>query len=305
MITAAICTLGQFPAQADAASSQPALEVTITFDDLPTHGPLPAGMTRADVAKSIADVLKAAKAPPMYGMLNAIAIKQDPSSAAALKVWRESGNLLASHTYSHPGASKVDLTAFEADIAANEPFLKEYMAGADWHYLRLPFLDGGNTPEKRAGLAAYMAKEGYRLADVSIAFNDYEYNPAYVRCLAKNDQAGLAWLKAHYLDAAQKAIDFSRQASAKTFGRDIKYVYLLHFGAFDAAMFPAFVDLLKANRFKLVSLPEAQSDPAYKEYQTISTDWGGTLMSRAMAAKNTWVAAPPNDTSDTLSKMCP
>lgn len=287
------------------AASAPPAEVAITFDDLPVNGPLPPGLTRADVAKQFAEVLTAHKAPPVYGMLNAIALKWDPASAAALKVWRDAGNLLANHTYSHLGASKADLAAFEADVAANEPFLKEYMAGKDWHYLRLPFLDGGNTPEKRAAVAAYMDETGYRLADVTIAFNDYEYNPAYARCMAKNDAAGLAWLKAHYLAAAADAIDYSQRAAKNTFGRDIKHVYLLHFGAFEAQMLPAVLNLLENRHFTLVTLDEAQSDPVYKEYAKIATDWGGTLLTRAMAAKNTWVAAPANDTSATLTNMCP
>ena len=44
-----------------------AQEVALTFDDLPAHGPLPPGMTRLEVAKSIIATLKAANAPQVYG----------------------------------------------------------------------------------------------------------------------------------------------------------------------------------------------------------------------------------------------
>lgn len=290
---------------ASAGAAQPVSEVAITFDDLPVHGPMPAGVTPDMVAKSIVDTLKAAKAPPVYGMLNANAMKWTPSAEAALKIWRDGGNLLGNHTFSHPGLSKLTLEAYEADIEANEPVLKTYMGTADWHYLRLPFLDGGDTPEKRAGLVAYMEKTGYRLADISIGFNDYEYNPAYARCLAKNDQASIDWMKAKYLKAASDAIDFSRKGAQNTFGRDIKHVYLLHIGAFDALMFPEFLKLLKAKGFRLVTLPEAESDPVYKDYATAATGVSGLLLNRAMAAKNSWVPAPPNDTSATLATLCP
>ena len=48
-----------------------AQEVALTFDDLPAHGPLPPGVTRLDVAKSIISTLKAANAPQVYGFINA------------------------------------------------------------------------------------------------------------------------------------------------------------------------------------------------------------------------------------------
>src|ERR1051326_1828203 len=34
-------------------SASPSAEVALTFDDLPSHGPLPQGLNRADIAKSI------------------------------------------------------------------------------------------------------------------------------------------------------------------------------------------------------------------------------------------------------------
>jgi hypothetical protein len=57
-------------------------EVALTFDDLPVHGPLPAGMTRLDIANSVIRALQAAHAPPSYGFVNARGLAQEPA------VWR-------------------------------------------------------------------------------------------------------------------------------------------------------------------------------------------------------------------------
>ena len=43
------------------ASHAAGQEVAITFDDLPSHGPLPNGTTRADVARSILAALRGVK----------------------------------------------------------------------------------------------------------------------------------------------------------------------------------------------------------------------------------------------------
>ena len=78
-----------------------AQEVALTFDDLPAHGPLPPGMTRLDVAKSIIATLKAANAPQVYGFINAVKLEQVPEDRAVLEEWRAAGYLLGNHTWSH------------------------------------------------------------------------------------------------------------------------------------------------------------------------------------------------------------
>ena len=75
--------------------------VALTFDDLPDHGPLPPGMSRIDVAKSIIGTLKAHQAPPVYGFINARQLETNPADAAVLRLWREAGFPLGNHTFSH------------------------------------------------------------------------------------------------------------------------------------------------------------------------------------------------------------
>jgi hypothetical protein len=41
------------------------------------------------------------------------------------------------------------LAKFEADSSRNEPLLREWMKGEDWHWFRFPFLAEGDTPEKK------------------------------------------------------------------------------------------------------------------------------------------------------------
>ena len=120
-----------------------AQEVALTFDDLPAHGPLPPGMTRLDVAKSIIATLKAANAPQVYGFINAVKLEQVPEDRAVLEEWRAAGYLLGNHTWSHMSLTDNTVEAFEKDIAANEPALRSLMGKEDWHWFRYPFSVGG------------------------------------------------------------------------------------------------------------------------------------------------------------------
>ncbi len=263
-----------------------AQEVALTFDDLPSHGPLPPGMTRLDVAKSIIATLKAAKAPQVYGFINAVKLEQVPEDMAVLKEWRSAGYMLGNHTYSHMSLNDNTVEAFEKDIARNEPVLQSLMGHEDWHWFRYPFLWEGDTLEKRNEVRAYLKDHGYRVAQVTLDFEDYAWNEPYARCVAKNDQKSIEWLKSSYLNTAQQYIDLDQKMSQMVFGRDVKHVMLLHLGAFDAVMLPQLLDLLKQKGFKLVTLEEAESDPAYQSNPDLPLKYGGSLLDQMMEAKH-------------------
>ena len=268
------------------AAAVPFAEVALTFDDLPSHGPLPQGLTRGDIAKSIIGALQAAHAPPIYGFVNAKRIDEDPSSEQVLQLWRDAGFPLASHTFSHIGANTNSAEAFEKDLLADEPVLKKFMGDQDWHWLRFPYLQEGDTVEKHRALEALLKEHGYRVAEVTMSFGDYGYNEPYARCLAKNDQQGIEFLKKSYLDGAADSLALGQKLSEMVYGRDIKHIMLLHIGGFETVMLPKLLDLLKEKNFKLITLQEAEGDPAYAKDADLDANWGGTFLDQMMRVKH-------------------
>jgi peptidoglycan-N-acetylglucosamine deacetylase len=61
---------------------------------------------------------------------------------------------------------------------------------------------------------------------------------------------------------------------------------LLHLGGFDAVMLPQLLDLLKQKGFKLVTLDEAESDPAYQSNPNAGLKYGGTLLEQMIEAQH-------------------
>src|SRR3712207_2374363 len=62
-------------------------QLAITMDDLPVHGTLPPGETRASVAERILAAFRAAGVPEVYGFLNAAHLEREPETAAVLSAW--------------------------------------------------------------------------------------------------------------------------------------------------------------------------------------------------------------------------
>ena len=281
--------------------------VALTFDDLPAHGPLPPGMTRVDVAKSIVAALQAKKAPPIYGFINARQLESNPADIDVLRTWMAAGFPLGNHAYSHMDLHANTAAAFEADVLANEATLRSLMGDRNWHWFRYPYLREGDTSEKYKSVREMLARHGYRTAQVTLDFSDYAYNSPYVRCLAKNDQDGLAWLKQSYLDRAAASLTRGQENARAIFGRDISHVMLLHIGSFETVMLPRLLDLLEERGFVLTTLEEAQTDKAYDAVPARESNWSGTLLNQLRprpSAPPPTEKPPADDVFAKLSALC-
>jgi peptidoglycan/xylan/chitin deacetylase (PgdA/CDA1 family) len=243
-----------------------AQEIAFTWDDLPSHGPLPAGTTRVEIGDRIIAAWKAAKLPPAYGFVNGVRTGDEPDSTAMLDRWRAAGLPLGNHAWSHMNLATHSAAEFAQDVIQGEGVVAERMKGQDWHWFRYPYLSEGETPEKAAAVRTLLADRGYRIAGVTMSFGDYLWNAPYARCVAKKDDKAIAWLAKSYLEAADESITYGRTMFKSLLGRDIPYVLLMHVGAFDTVMLPRLIDLYKSRGFSFVTLERAQRDPWYKGY---------------------------------------
>jgi peptidoglycan/xylan/chitin deacetylase (PgdA/CDA1 family) len=190
------------------------------------------------------------------------------------------------------------LDEFEADVTHNEPLLEQLITGkgqADnggevrknaWHWFRFPFLAEGDTPEKNAGIRAFLAQRGYKVAAVTMSFGDYMWNDPYARCKTKGDEKAIALLADSYLAAADDSISYSRALSHTLYGRDIPYVLLMHIGAFDADMLPRLLDLYRSKGVQFVTLEEAESDQFYRLDTDLHQPPAATTLEGAMAERH-------------------
>jgi peptidoglycan/xylan/chitin deacetylase (PgdA/CDA1 family) len=267
-----------------------AQKLAITIDDLPQNGALPPGVTRVDITRDTLAVLKKRHVPPVYGFINAKKLEGSVDGAEALKLWA-AAEPFGNHTYTHIDLEANTAEAFERDMEQNEPTL-ELLAkpglgksGNDWHWLRYPYLHEGDTVEKRRAVREYLTKHGYKIAQVTLDWEDYMWNSAYARCAAKNDKKSIEWLRTSYLTTASDFLDLGREQAKLIYGHEINYVLLMHLGAFSSTIMPDALDLLKKKGFKLVTLEEAESDPIYQGDPDIGLHDAGTLLDQMMQLK--------------------
>ena len=278
-------------------------EMAITFDDLPAHGSMPAGVTRLEIAQSILATLKRERMPPTYGFVNGKRVEEHASTLEVLSAWRAAGQPLANHTWAHRDIKDESLVEFEADVAKNEPLLVRLMGNEDWHWFRYPYLREGETVEKRRAARQWLFAQRYRIAEVSMDFEDYLWNDPYARCVALHDDASIAKLHDSYLEVADQYYGLFRQLSQMVYGRDVKYVLLMHVGAFDARMLPELLSLYRGKGVRFISLAEAISDPAYRDDPDFGDATGGAHLELMMRSRK--LTLPPNSKPyKELDAMC-
>jgi peptidoglycan/xylan/chitin deacetylase (PgdA/CDA1 family) len=281
-----------------AAAAEPAsLKVALTFDDLPLNGTQPAGVSQAQLARDTLAVLKKYRIPPTYGFINALKLENNPDGALALQLWVKAGHPLANHTYTHLNLDKNSAEDFVREILRNEPVLELLMPPGgkrDFRWLRYPYLHEGDTLEKRRAVRAFLAEHHYQVAETTLDYEDYAWNSAYARCLDRDDEKAIAWLRESYLATADEWMRAERDMSRQLWGRDINHVLLLHQGAFSATILPDLFALLKKQGYAIVTLEEAQGDPVYAEDPDVAQPGGGTLIEHVVAKRGlTWPKITP------------
>jgi len=269
-------------------------QIAFTFDDLPAHGSLPPGTTRAEIASKILSALHDAGVPPTYGFVNGQLLERKPDDVAVLQAWRDAGQPLGNHTWSHMNLNQHSLAEFEAEVDRNESLLNKWMPKEDWRWFRFPFLAEGDAPEKKTGVRALLEKRGYKVAGVTMSFGDYLWTEPYARCKTQGDAKAITALEDSYLAAADESISYYRGLSHTLYGRDIPYVLLMHIGALDAEMLPRLLGLYRSRGFKFVTLAEAESDEFYREDTDLSLPTGPDSLEEVMAEGGLPLPAHPS-----------
>ncbi len=278
--------------------------IAITFDDLPQVGVLPAGEDAVSVATKLVSELKANHLEGTYGFVNADKLPSRPGAPQALQIWVDAGMNIGNHTFSHSSLTTDTAEAFEQDIAKDEPVLEQYGQVRDWRWFRYPYLEEGETVEKRREVRDYLREHGYRIAQVTLQFADYEWNDAYARCRAKQDEAAIAKLKQTYLDAAAEDVTLGREEERMVFGREIPDVLLLHETPFTTLMLPDLLNLYRAHGFSFESLSQVESDVAYGEDPDAGSQAGGTFLGQFMDARRLPYPPLKPDPYEQVSHLC-
>lgn len=258
------------------STSQAKMRMAVTIDDLPRHADMPRTSNRLEIARKMLDGLKRHSVPEVYGFVNAQKSDDDKSLEDILRLWVEYGYPLGNHTYSHKSINNITSGSFKRDIDKNEKVLRYFGGAFDWKYFRYPFLHEGNTFEKRNAVRAHLFKKGYKIAQVTVDFEDWSWSDPFTRCVDRNDRNKIEWLKKTFLKNAVEQLHRAEQISQGLFHRSISHILLLHVGAFNAEMMDELLTAYEKEGVEFIPLSEAAKDEVYAIDPAVIYDHGGS-----------------------------
>lgn len=277
--------------------------IALTFDDIAVHGDVPPGWTRERVVGTIARTL-VAEHVPAHGFLNAGPNAGNADALAGAAAWKRARLPMGNHTRDHRNLDDLDAAAFRDQLTSNEAEVAAANGGTaeDARWFRYPFLSEGRDANRRDAARAILAERGYRIAAVTMSFADYDYNPVWVRCMAKRDVVNAAAVERAWLDAARTEALRKHAAARAVFGRDVPQVLLLHVGALDAVMLPRLLALYRSLGFGFATLPQAEADPFYAA--ALDPQLPGPSPSLERAATEAGYTMLPAPDATTIRDLC-
>jgi peptidoglycan/xylan/chitin deacetylase (PgdA/CDA1 family) len=278
--------------------------VALTFDDVPAAGGLHLDETRAGIITRLIDELHANRLKGIYGFVNGTGISDDTDLQQALRLWLAAGMRIGNHTFTHPALDDTSAEAYIHDIAINEPTLRQYDPNGDWHWFRYPYLEEGNTIEKREAVRGWLQQHGYRVAQVTLNFQDDDWDDPYGRCLEKHDQTGIDWLKQSYMENAAEFIRLGREEQIVAFGHEVPNVLLLHETDFTTLMLPDLMKLLRSEGFRFAPIAKVERNHIYSLDPREPNPGGGSITNQVLDASH--LPYPPfkPEPVDKLNSIC-
>ena len=203
---------------------------------------------------------------------------------AVVKLWTDAGYPLGNHTYSHPDLHKIPTGNYLQDIDRNEPVLRR-LTPLDWKYFRYPFLREGNTVSKKKAVREHLQSKGYRIAEVTVDFEDWSWNDPYARCKNTGDLNAIKWLKSTYLSNATDNLERAKKMTDALFNKPVAHILLLHVGAFDAEMLEPLIRAYQDRGVEFIPVSEAVSDPIYELNPEVPFEFGAEFTFYVMKAR--------------------
>ncbi len=242
------------------ASLCTAKTLALTFDDGFNPG------TQPDAAQWNAQILAALHTHQITAALfPSLARMGGTDGLGLVKAWAQAGHLVGNHTASHRSLAdpKVSLDWFIADVQAADAAIRDLPTFTPM--LRFPYLKEGDTQAKRDGMRAWMAKNSYRNAPVSIDASDWYYNIVYTAHLKAGDADKAGRVKQAYIRHLLNRAEYYDQLAYKVLGRSPAHVMLLHTNQINAAALPAVIAALTTSGWQVTSTRSAFQDPLYAQ----------------------------------------
>jgi peptidoglycan/xylan/chitin deacetylase (PgdA/CDA1 family) len=284
--------------------------VALTFDDLPTLALTEApDYARGTTVRLVRGLVR--HRMPATGFVVGAKLADCPRERAALlRAWTRAGLELGNHTYSHASLNTTPLPAYLADMARDDDLLRRLRGpgGGRPRWFRHPYLETGATLADKAGVEAWLAAQGYKVAPVTLENSDDVFALPYDEAVLAGETRRAREIRDAYLAFTDKSVVWYREAARELLGRRPALVFLLHATRLNADSVDGLAAILRRHDLRPASLAAVLRDPAYALPEGPVDKDGDDWLNRWAAALNRdlpWDSfpEPPSDIAAATARL--
>ncbi|MEL6926668.1 MAG: polysaccharide deacetylase family protein, partial [Bacteroidota bacterium] len=262
-------------------------ELCITIDDLPVVTRQRGDSVKAQITRKLLHNLKQYQAPAIGFVNEGKMYDRKTGELSAFQKdlliqWLDAGMQLGNHTLTHPSYHRTEFEAYAKEIKDGETVTKALLAERNQQllYFRHPFLQTGNSQEKKEKLEQFLAAEGYVTAPVTIDNSDWIYAAAYDKAIIERDSSMMRRIGESFVNYIENKFIYFEGQSRKLFDRNIAHTLLLHANSINADYLDDLLERLQQRGYKFVHLAKALEDPAYQSESTYISNGGISWLDR-------------------------
>lgn len=231
-------------------------QIALTFDDAPTgQGTLLSGPERTRML--IEGLSEGGVSGAMFFVLTRHIT--DEADAARLRAYTDAGHVLANHSHSHAWLRETQAATYLQDIDRAADILADYDSVAA--FFRFPYLDEGNTPERRLAVQDGLRARGLQNGYVTVDTYDWYMQSMLNDAVSAGHDIDMDVLGAVYVDALLQGIEFYDDVAKDQLGRSPRHVLLLHENDLAALFVPDLIAALRATGWDIIPAQDAFDDP--------------------------------------------
>ena len=121
---------------------------------------------------------------------------------------------------------------------------------------------------------------------MTIDFEDWAWNPPFVRCKNKKREEDIQWMRTEFLNRSVDELKRAEILSQSLFKRSIPQILLLHIGDFDSVMLKELIQAYKAAGVEFISMSEALKDEVYQIDTGMIADVGSEITYQILKSRN-------------------
>jgi len=194
----------------------------------------------------------------------------DADDERRIAAYVAAGHVIANHSATHPRLSRVEATAYLADIDAAEDWLRGRDGYRPW--FRYPYLDEGQGDRaKRDAVRAGLDQRGLSNGYATLEAIDWFYEAAAKKAVADGHEIDRHALRDLYVQAHVEAAEFYDGLAREALGHSPAHVMLLHETDIAALWIGDLVQALRDRGWTIVSVDEAYADPVAALAKTYDT----------------------------------